>query len=345
MKLETLGLTAPNREHPNCFGNVTNYAWADAFAEQKLERFLELFNEKCSQTASASPFITHGVYDIASTFGWASEFYKWCNFTHQATSQNRCFLEWELETLNGMHMTGMTVHTYDENGKIIDVFNGHRNLGETMIFCEHFIKGPQATGIIYPIHWNTVRKYGLEPKFERNPEGVMRVEGVTESDYINAFRKGTSEAFKAVLSENVSLSGSYVTETLHGIDDVSACLAAVADFYEHCIFTTQAACGNRTYLLYKGRLRNELVISDGFLVLVHDESGKISEVLDNPIPLFSGTVISAYLAKVTAQTITSGKYFYRKTLYKEMKKKYGLDHVFGEKTKGLNFLSKGLKYK
>tara|TARA_B100000446_G_scaffold82077_2_gene77466 strand:+ start:238 stop:1317 length:1080 start_codon:yes stop_codon:yes gene_type:complete len=326
----------PHDNRPNCFGDFHEYAWADAFYNQDSKQFLAMFHADVTQSASTSPYVNFGRDEVATTFGWASNFYQRCDFIYQASTDSLEFLEWELTTANNMLMTGMTVLTKDDQGKVIKVFNGHRNLMETVIFPDHFVKGPKGKGIVSLFHKKAVKKYGLELRYPRNPAGFNAVASVSEAPYVNALRLASTKSFFDILADDVILSSSYVVDTVVGREAVSECLQLMASFYEHCTFTAQANYNNRTYLLYNGRLRNGLVVSDGFLILVRDDQGKITEVLDNPIPLHAGTLISAYLAKHHADKSFAEDFFYSDKLFQKAVDKYSLNGVHGKETRDLS---------
>ncbi|GAA5315485.1 MAG: hypothetical protein AseanaTS_06900 [Candidatus Pelagadaptatus aseana] len=328
--------TVSDNRPPNCLGNVTEYSWADAFYRKDIDAFLNIFDPRVTQSASTSPYINYGSQEVAGTFQWASHFYQRCDFTHQASAHLIEFLEWDLTTANNMHMTGMTVLTKDPKGKVIKVFNGHRNLTETVIFPEHFVKGPTGKGTVALFHKKALKKYGLDHQFPRNTLDFKATSDVSEAAYIDAFRSGLSSEFINLLADDVELSGSYVANTLKGKNRVSHCMGLVANFYEHCTFTTQATEGNRTYLLYRGRLRNGMVISDGFLILVRNASGQITEIMDNPIPMHAGTLISAYLAAHHDDKAFAEQFFYHEKLFAKAVSRYSLDGVYGDKTRDLS---------
>ena len=243
-------------------------------------------------------------------------------------------------------MRGMTVLTKDENGKVIKVFNGHRDLGKVVIFVEHFVKGSRNTGSVALFHQKALKTYGLKPRFPRDTANFNAVHGVSEIDYIDAFRAGSQKAFAALCDEAVMLASSYVAGNIEGRKQVTECLEKVASFYEHCLFTTQANYANRTYLLYKGKLRNGLSVSDGFLILVRNEQGKIVEILDNPIPLHAGTLISAFLFEHLCDRALAKRHCMHDGLFTDAVQKYSLDKVYGERTRDLSsykgFLAKFL---
>lgn len=325
-----------HEHHPNCYGNVSNYEWADAFYNKDAERFFRMFHPSVTQSASTSPYTNFGREEVADTFKWASDFYQRCDFVYQASTDAIEFLEWELVTANNMLMTGMTVLTKDSDGKVIKVFNGHRNLMETVLFAEHFVRGPKRQGTVALFHQKALKKYGLQPKFPRNPVGVNAVSQISATDYVNAFRLASDTAFAELCATNVTLSSSYVTNNMNGRERVSKSLELMAGFYESCTFYAEATHEQRTYLLYSGRLRNGLVISDGFLILVRDDSGKITQILDNPIPMHGGTLISAYLHKHFPDQAVAQQYFYNDSLFETAVKKYSLDRVYGENTRDLS---------
>ena len=325
-----------NNKHPNCFGNVNYYEWTDAFYHKDFTSFFNIFDSEVTQSASTSPFVFFGSNQVAETFTWASDFYQRCDFLHQASSPSLMFLEFDLTTLNGMHMTGMTVLTKNDSGKVIKVFNGHRNLTETVIFTEHFVRGRKNKGIVSMFHNKAMKKYGLTLKYPRNVVNINATIDVSEKEYIDAFKCASEGAFRAILDSSVKLSASYVTKTITGQDKVSQVLSKMSGFYEHCLFISQANHENRTYLLYQGNLRNDLKVSDGFLILVRNKSGKIVEVLDNPIPMHAGTIISSYLAGCFSHDSFFKPFFYSEHLFKEAVTKYSLENVYGSKTRDLS---------
>lgn len=321
---------ADTANHPNCKGNVTEYAWADAFYAQDPAMFAAMFHENISQAAGTSPSVSFGAETVAGVFAWASSFYQYCDFHYQAQSGNRTFLEWELLTKNNMPMTGVTIITKNSDGKIISAVNGHRNLMEVMLFFEHFFKGPEGVGAVHLVHTAAVEQYGLDAKYERKEDGTFKAQGVTDA-YIDAFATADMEEFKKIFADEVVLDGGYIVERMSGQDNVAACLAEVANFYEHCIFTVQANTGNRTYLQYEGRLRNGMQVTDAFMVIVRDDNGMIIKVADNPVPLTISTILSAHLREST-DGILPKNYFYRDTLFAEAVEKYGIEGVYGDFT-------------
>lgn len=330
------GLIAPDASHPNCYGNVSEYRWTDAFYNKDMEAFKDIFHPEVTQSASTSPYINFGRKEVSETFAWASKFYKRCDFTAQASANFVEFLEFDLTTANDMHMTGMTALTKNHEGKVIKVFNGHRNLTETVLFSEHFVKGPKGKGTVSLFHKKALKKYGLEHAYPRNPAGFNPTAEVAESEYIDAFRDGSCGAFASICDDDVLLSSSYVSQTIEGIDEVSSTMALVSNFYEHCVFTSYAEHENRSYLLYKGRLRNGMIVSDGFLILVRNSEGKITEILDNPIPMHAGTLISEYLAKHYPDRALAEQYFYNESLFQKAVERYSLENVYGEKTRDIS---------
>ena len=72
------------------------------------------------------------------------------------------------------------------------------------------------------------------------------------------------------------------------------------------------------------------------MILQHNAEGKLVKVLDNPIPLHAGTLISAYLAKNMDDTEFAEQYFYSPQLFPNAVAKYSLDGVYGTKTRNLS---------
>jgi len=55
------------------------------------------------------------------------------NFTHESTTSDRSYLEWELEAL-GQRFEGVTVLSFDSSGLIDNVALHHRPLGGVLAF-------------------------------------------------------------------------------------------------------------------------------------------------------------------------------------------------------------------
>ena len=131
-------------EGENQKGNVTESGWANAFGSQDFSEFEKLFTEDAILDGATLVKTIKGRKQVAATYGSASQYYEYCNFTSQATCVSpyakdgtRTFLEWELKTLDGMKMEGVTIIDKNANGEIFKCATLHRPLGEGLLFSNH----------------------------------------------------------------------------------------------------------------------------------------------------------------------------------------------------------------
>ena len=131
-------------EGENQKGNVTEAGWANAFGSQDFSQFEKLFSEDATLEAPtiAKPIVGRKL--VAATYGTASKYYEYCNFTNQAASASpldpegtRTWLEWEVKTLDGMKMEGFTIIDKHANGEIFKCRTLHYPLGEALLFSNH----------------------------------------------------------------------------------------------------------------------------------------------------------------------------------------------------------------
>ena len=72
-------------------------------------------------------------------------------FTHEATTADRCYLEWELEAL-GQRFEGVTVLSLDSSGLIDNVALHHRPLGGVLAFSAEMgrrLENSVGPGVFY----------------------------------------------------------------------------------------------------------------------------------------------------------------------------------------------------
>jgi hypothetical protein len=64
----------------------------------------------------------------------ASNIYEALAFTHEATNGLRTYLEWEAQAFGGVKLSGITILTKNEQGKIVRAAIHHRPLGGLLKF-------------------------------------------------------------------------------------------------------------------------------------------------------------------------------------------------------------------
>ena len=140
-------------EGENQKGNVSEAGWANAFGSQDFSNFEKLFTEDATLQAPTINGVIRGRKQVAATYGTASKYYEYCNFTNQAVSASpfdpegtRTWLEWEVKTLDGMKMWGFTIIDKNVNGEIFKAVTLHYPLGEALLFSNHLRQGTKGSG-------------------------------------------------------------------------------------------------------------------------------------------------------------------------------------------------------
>jgi len=80
----------------------------------------------------AKPVI--GAEQVTTVMATASNIYEALAFTHEATNGLRTYLEWEAQAFGGVKLSGITILTKNEQGKIVRAAIHHRPLGGALKF-------------------------------------------------------------------------------------------------------------------------------------------------------------------------------------------------------------------
>ena len=75
-----------------------------------------------------------GAEQVKTVMGAASKIYEALAFTHEAASGQRNYLEWEAQAFGGEKLSGITILTKNEEGKIVRAAIHHRPLGGALKF-------------------------------------------------------------------------------------------------------------------------------------------------------------------------------------------------------------------
>ncbi|MEU1212569.1 alpha/beta hydrolase [Streptomyces sp. NPDC005790] len=139
---------------PAAAGNATRGAgggWRSAFASKTAADFAAAFAEDIVLEASvlAKPLI--GRDQVKATMGTASRIYDSLRFFREATAGPRTYLEWEATAFGGAEISGVTVLTKDDEGRIAHVAIHHRPLGEALRFSTEM--RVRLAGTIDPSHF------------------------------------------------------------------------------------------------------------------------------------------------------------------------------------------------
>lgn len=103
--------------------------WTQAFADKTETGFAETFTDDVVLEASALNLPAEGRDLVQVIMATASNIYESLAFTHEATHGSRTYLEWEATALGGVKLSGITVLTKNEDGKIAHAAIHHRPLG------------------------------------------------------------------------------------------------------------------------------------------------------------------------------------------------------------------------
>jgi hypothetical protein len=80
--------------------------------------------------------------------GTASGIYESLQFTHEASSGPRTYLEWEAIAFGGLDLRGVTILTKDDSGQVVHAAIHHRPLGAALRFSVELRK--RLTGVVDP---------------------------------------------------------------------------------------------------------------------------------------------------------------------------------------------------
>ena len=108
--------------------------WTHAFAEKSARAFGEVFADDIVLEATVLRTPIDGRCHVMRVMGAACDVYESLVFTHEASVGDRCYLEWEGTALGGLELSGVTVLTKDESGRIVHAAIHHRPLGAALRF-------------------------------------------------------------------------------------------------------------------------------------------------------------------------------------------------------------------
>lgn len=113
---------------------VRRQDWTHAFEQKSATAFADAFAADIvlEATALAKPVI--GAEHVTTVMATASNIYEALAFTHEATNGLRTYLEWEAQAFGGVKLSGITILTKNEQGKIVRAAIHHRPLGGLLKF-------------------------------------------------------------------------------------------------------------------------------------------------------------------------------------------------------------------
>jgi hypothetical protein len=135
-------------EHTPGTAGVRSHGWTDAFASKSAERFGEAFADDVVLEAATLRRPIEGREQVMRVMGAASAIYESLQFTHEADSGPRTYLEWEATAFGGLDLRGVTILTRDDSGRVVHAAIHHRPLGAALRFSAELRK--RLTGVVDP---------------------------------------------------------------------------------------------------------------------------------------------------------------------------------------------------
>jgi pimeloyl-ACP methyl ester carboxylesterase len=126
--------------------------WTRAFEEKSSTSFGEAFASDVVLEASVMRRPVVGAEQVKTVMGVASGIYEALAFTQQASHGPRTYLEWEAQAFGGEKLSGITVLTRNEEGKIVRAAIHHRPLAGALKFSAEIgrrLKGKVDDGLFF----------------------------------------------------------------------------------------------------------------------------------------------------------------------------------------------------
>ncbi|MER5539589.1 nuclear transport factor 2 family protein [Streptomyces mirabilis] len=132
----------------NTAASVPQVDWTKAFDAQSQAAFGQAFAPDVVLEATLLTRPIEGREQVARVMAVMSNTYESLEFTHQAASGRRTYLEWTATALGGLQMKGVTVLVRDDQDRIATVAIHHRFLNESLLLSEH--AGQQLLDVLDP---------------------------------------------------------------------------------------------------------------------------------------------------------------------------------------------------
>jgi hypothetical protein len=122
--------------------------WTDAFASKSVERFGAAVADDVVLEGANLMRPVEGREQVMRLMGTASGIYESLQFTHEASSGPRSYLEWEATAFGGLDLRGVTILIRDAGGQIVHVAIHHRPLGTSLRFSAELRR--RLSGVLDP---------------------------------------------------------------------------------------------------------------------------------------------------------------------------------------------------
>jgi pimeloyl-ACP methyl ester carboxylesterase len=115
---------------------VAEAGWTGAFSAQTEQSFADSFDANVEFEASVMARTAKGREQVKTIMGAASRLYETLEFTHRGKDGDHSFLEWEARMVGGEPVSGITILTSNDEGKIVRIAIHHRPLKAAIHFSE-----------------------------------------------------------------------------------------------------------------------------------------------------------------------------------------------------------------
>jgi hypothetical protein len=130
---------------------AASQGWTRAFAQKSSTAFAEAFAGDIVLEASVLNHPVVGAEQVKTVMGAASTIYEALAFTQQSTDGARTYLEWEAQAFGGEKLSGVTILTRNDEGKIVRAAIHHRPLGSALKFSAEL--GRRVQGQVAASHF------------------------------------------------------------------------------------------------------------------------------------------------------------------------------------------------
>jgi hypothetical protein len=113
---------------------VEAQGWTRTFEQKSTVAFAGAFAPGMVLEASVLARPVVGAEQVKTVMAVISSIYEALVFTHQATHGLRSYLEWEAQAFGGEKLSGITILTRNEDGKVVRAAIHHRPLGPALNF-------------------------------------------------------------------------------------------------------------------------------------------------------------------------------------------------------------------
>jgi pimeloyl-ACP methyl ester carboxylesterase len=125
--------------------------WTRAFEHKSATAFADAFAADIVLEAGALAEPVIGAEQVTTVMAAASNIYEALTFTHEATNGLRTYLEWEAQAFGGVKLSGITILTKNEQGKVVRAAIHHRPLGGLLKFSAEL--GGRLRGKVAATHF------------------------------------------------------------------------------------------------------------------------------------------------------------------------------------------------